>query len=157
MSVSKWCLRLILLINLVLWGMYLVGWDWQGFKSYSPNIRLKSFGLEFWKYNVFHIIIAGAWFTGLMSLVRSHWSSSINFAVSAIMFWIFTYVSWSEHRFDNSVGASRGALESLLLSATCLAANLWALWHTLHTKLKPSIWNPFDNAFTNKSDIPRAS
>ena len=136
MSVGKWCLKLVLFINLILWGMYLIGWDWQGFRNYSPNIPQNTYGLEFWKYNVFQVIITVAWFSGLIGLIRSHWSRNFNFAVSATMFCVFVYVSWGEYRHDSSVGASRGALESLLLSATCLVANLWAIWFIFYTKLK---------------------
>ncbi len=136
--IITWVFRLIIVVNVLMWGVYLIGWDWMGFRNYPSHLRQQPLPSEILKYNAAQLALGTALVAGLVGLKSRLWSWLWlwHFLASAAMFGIFTLVYWDEYQFDESMGADRGAWEGLVLNALLLVINLIALCYVIRQNYK---------------------
>ena len=140
-KLGLWSFRLIVLLNLFLSILYVLGWNYLSYQNLSPNHRHPSDILAFFQFNWHVFIMGSAVIAGLVSFFKSGRPLVLtlwHLLIIMVFCFIFALVSWDEHQFDKAMGASRGALETFLISSVILALNLSAFCLFSWTALKAS-------------------
>jgi len=126
-KLGLWSFRLIVLLNLFLLTLYVSGWDYLSFQTLPSDHRHPSDILAFFQYNWHVIIMGSALIAGLISLLKSGRPLTLtlwHLFIIVVLYFIFALVAWDEHQFDKAIGASRGALETFIISSVMIALNL---------------------------------